>query len=60
MAAAKSEPKGGDLLVTASLVEVDTKGGGRRRYFNGDVVGDDVTKESVDHLRSLGFVSDEK
>ena len=59
MATAKSEPKGSDLLVTAPLVEVDTKGGGKRRYFFGDAIGDDVTKESVDHLRSLGFVSDE-
>lgn len=60
MAAAKSESKGGDLLVTAPLVEVATKDGSKRRYFAGDVVGDDVTKESVDHLRALGFAADDK
>ena len=57
MAAAK--PKADDgLFVSAPLVEVETEGGSKRRYFHGDLLGDDVSKESVDHLRSLGFVSD--
>lgn len=51
--------KGGDLKVNAPIVAVSTKGGDVRQMYFGDVLGDDVTKESVDHLRSLGFVSDE-
>ncbi len=56
VAAVKSEA----LHVTAPLVTVSTTGGTVRQMHYGDVIGDDVTKESVDHLRNLGFVSSEK
>ena len=46
------------LTVSAPLVAVSTKGGAVRHLYRGDVVGDDVTKESLDHLKDLGFISD--
>lgn len=59
MAAKKDETKGGDVRVTAPLVVVRTEGGADRQMYFGDVLGDDVTKESVDHLRDLGFIDAE-
>jgi hypothetical protein len=56
---AAAAKKSDDLVVSAPLVTVRTKAGADRQLYRGDVVGDDVTKESVDHLRDLGFVSDE-
>lgn len=56
--AKKVESKSGALRVTAPLVVARTKAGVDRQMYRGDVVGDDVAKESVDHLRDLGFVSD--
>ncbi len=53
----ESAPKSGELRVTAPLIAVSTKGGTVRHLYFGDLIGDDVTKESVDHLRNLGFVS---
>lgn len=46
------------LTITAPLVAASTKSGAVRYLYHGDVVGDDVTKESIDHLKSLGFISD--
>lgn len=54
----KSAAKSGDLVVSAPLVSVRTKGGADRHHYFGDILGDDVTKESVDHLKDLGFVSE--
>lgn len=56
--APKSEKKAGALVVSAPLVAVATNSGGVRQLYRGDVVGDDVTKESVDHLKDLGFVAE--
>jgi hypothetical protein len=45
------------LVVSAPLVAATTASGVRHLY-RGDVIGDDVTKESVEHLKSLGFVAE--
>lgn len=50
-------PKKG-LVVSAPLVVVRAQSGADVQMRHGDVLGDDVTKESVDHLRDLGFVSE--
>lgn len=52
----KDSPDGS--FVTGALVAVTTKGGGVKQLRFGDVVTDDITSESVDLLKSLGFVSD--
>ena len=57
-AASAKRPEKSELKVAAPLVVVTTKSGTVRNAYFGDVLGDDVTKESVDHLRDLGFVSD--
>ena len=59
MTAAKSPAKGA-LLVTASLVTIKDSNGAVRYLSRGDVVPDGTPQESVDHLRSLGYVSEEK
>jgi len=54
------KPVKGDLKVTASLVTVKDSNGAVRYLSRGDVVPDGTPQESVDHLRSLGYVSEEK
>lgn len=56
MAAAE---KKGDLFIKAPLVAVSTKGGAVKQMYFGDIVTEDVTKESVDLLTSLGFTSED-
>lgn len=56
--AAKGSKAAEGVFVKAPLVAVSTESGAVRHLYHGDVVGDDVTKESVDHLRDLGFVTD--
>ncbi len=51
--ARKSEP----VTVTAPLALVHTEGGRTVYLHEGDVLPDDATKESVDHLKQLGFLS---
>lgn len=58
MAAASKPEVKGELFVVAPLVEVDTTDGKRVRLGYGDVVTDNVSKESVALLKDLGFTSD--
>ncbi len=51
--ARKSEP----VTVTAPLVLVSVEGGRTVYAYEGDVLPDDATKESVEHLRRRGFLS---
>jgi hypothetical protein len=46
------------LVVTGSLVAVRVKAGDIRQLYRGDVVGDDVSEESVEHLKSLGYLEE--
>lgn len=57
MAAPKKKPEGGDLTVTAPLVQLRV---GNRivHLFQGDIVPENADQESLDHLRGLGFLSD--
>lgn len=55
MAAAGSKKQ---LTVSAPLVVVTTESGAVRHHYFGDVLGDDVSKESLEHLKALGYVSD--
>jgi hypothetical protein len=57
-AAAKPSKKGGVLRVTAPLVAAITEDGTTIHLFQGDVVPDGISQESVDHLVSLEYVSD--
>lgn len=56
----RSAPKKGDLVVTATLVVAHFQGGRVGNLAKGDVVPDGVTPESLEHLRSLGFVAEPK
>jgi hypothetical protein len=57
MATAKKNEESGGLRVTAPLVQIRV--GDRILHMSqGDVVPDNASQESLDHLRSLGFVSD--
>lgn len=51
MAAAKNK----SLKVTAQLVQV-TLGGRAVQFYQGDVLPDGVSEDSVKHLESLGYV----
>jgi hypothetical protein len=44
------------LVVSAPLVAVKVKAGDIRQLYRGDVVGDDVSAESIEHLKSLGYL----
>ncbi len=46
------------VTVTAPLVMLRTKGDRIVYLYEGDVLPDDAEKESVENLRSLGFLSD--
>lgn len=56
--AKRSAPKK-SLVVTAALVVVRYEGGRVGNLAKGDVVPDGVTPESVEHLRSLGYVAEQ-
>lgn len=62
MAAAKktaeSKPKAGQVVVSAPLVQVNTADGKVLHLYKGDIVPSSASDESVDHLKSLGFVGD--
>lgn len=53
--------EGGDktLYVSAPLVAVVAKGDRVLHLYKGDVLPSDVTKESLENLQGLGYVSDE-
>lgn len=57
--AAKSEKKA-DRLVTGALVSVKYNDGTVGQLARGDVLPDSVSKESVDLLDGLGYLSDDK
>lgn len=57
---AESEEVAGGPFVSAPLVSVTTQGGTVKHLYRGDVVTDEVSEESLENLRSLGFVSDER
>lgn len=48
---------GGDLKVTAPLVQVRI-GDKVVQLSQGDIVPENASQESLDHLRDLGFISD--
>lgn len=54
------KPVKGALVVSASLVTVKDSNGAVRYLSRGDVVPDGTSQVSVDHLVSLGYVSEEK
>jgi hypothetical protein len=45
------------MQVSAALVVATTENGRVIHLYKGDTVPKDVTKDSLDNLRSLGFVS---
>lgn len=49
-----------DLKVTAALVTAVVENGRVVYLYKGDVVPDGVTKESLDNLKSLGFVAEDE
>lgn len=57
MAAARKSPKSGALVVEAALIQA--KVGGRvLHFYRGDVLPADVDSDTVDNLKSLGYVSE--
>lgn len=54
----KPQQKG--LRVTAVLVTVKDSNGAVRYLAQGDLVPDGTPQESIDHLRSLGYVADDE
>jgi hypothetical protein len=55
MAAAKK--KGDALRVTAPLVQV-VLGSRAVQFYNGDILPDGVGEDSIEHLKSLGYVEE--
>lgn len=53
------EQKGDALYVSAPIVVVKVEGNRVVHLFKGDVLPKGVTKESLENLQQLGFVSDE-
>lgn len=45
------------LKVTAPLVQVDLAGRSAQ-FFNGDVLPDGVSEDSLEHLKELGYVEE--
>jgi hypothetical protein len=54
-----AESKSKTLKVSAPLVVVQTKAGRAVHLYRGDVITDDVTKESVENLKDLGFLAED-
>lgn len=64
LAEAGIEPSDGDtdekaIYVAAPIVAVITKGNRVQHLYKGDRLPEDVTKESLENLQSLGYLSDE-
>jgi hypothetical protein len=59
MAARSSSKVAKALQVTAPLVQVQM-GDRSVQFFNGDVLPDGVSEDSVEHLKSLGYVDEVK
>lgn len=55
MAAAKKAAATSGHRITAPLVQVDL-GGRPARFYQGDVLPEGVSEESLKHLASLGYV----
>ncbi len=49
-----------DLIVSAPMVMATTESGFTRHFYRGDVLPDDVSKESVEHLKRRGALADSK
>lgn len=58
MAAATKKDEPGARFVTAPLVVVTTKGGSVKQMYRGDLITEDVSAESAELLKSLGFISE--
>lgn len=62
-APAKSAPRAAakkkTLKVSAVMITARSKNDRIVYLYRGDVVGEDITPESVDHLKSLGFVTED-
>ena len=54
-----AESKKKTLKVSAVMVTALTKNDRIVYLYRGDVVGEDIASESVDHLKSLGFVTED-
>ncbi len=46
-----------ELIVSAPMVMATTKSGFTRHFYRGDVLPDDVSKESVKHLKHRGMLA---
>lgn len=58
--AAEKASKGADYVVTAPLVGVKDENDNARQLYEGDVVPDGTSQESIDWLLELGFVEKKK
>jgi len=54
-----AEAKKKTLKVSTVMVTAVTKNDRIVYLYRGDVVGEDVTPESIEHLKSLGFVTED-
>lgn len=58
--AAEQKPAGkserSELKVTAPVAVLPLKAGGERYVYRGGAVGDEYTKEGVEHARSVGLI----
>lgn len=59
MAAAKKDDKAAVEVVTVPFAYATAKNGEVVQLVKGDVITDRFEKDSIDHLRSIGFVGDE-
>lgn len=55
---APAAKKAAGPFVTAALVSVKTAGGSVKQLRYGDIVTEDVAKESVELLRELGYLDE--
>ncbi|MBJ8342781.1 hypothetical protein JGU71_28215 [Antrihabitans sp. YC3-6] len=55
---AQAAKKAAGPFVAAALVSVKTKDGAVKQLRYGDIITDDVEKESVDLLRELGYLDE--
>lgn len=54
-----AESKKKTLKVSVVMVTAKTTNDRIVYLYRGDVVGDDITPDSVEHLKSLGFITDD-
>ena len=57
MAAAEKAPRKG-LTVTAALVTARTENDRIVYLYHGDIVPEGLSKESLEHLKDLGFIAE--